>query len=307
MIDHLRAAANRQAIENLNPQEYPNLYKLLYRRRGGLLKELLYIFNRSEETEYLQHEAYGAASFPQSIGHFTFDNEAKAINRSKQTWHYKLILLVTIGLLGRDKPDRITNNAFKNMSIKIKHMMEIETGRKMQAISYWFFDKYTEKQLRYCEKKAKKWLDSKATFSSFTKETIISTYGENRADTVYQDKRKTSALSNMAYLSICDAIAEIIASKGYAYRDEVLTLAGRSLFYKLDAKPDEESLRKALTKAMSKVQKEWSKQRLKVLNAGGNQYGRPRKVDRAKFSITGNAWIISPLTINEHGNKQVTK
>lgn len=307
MTNYRRAAENIEIIKSLDQSHYPSLHKLLHRRRGGLSKELLYVLGKSQKMNYLQFETYGAASFYQSIGYFTFDEEAKAINRSKQTWHYKLILLMTIGLLKRNKPDDDAEGDFKKVSVRIKHMMQKATGRKAQPISYWYFDKYTDKQLSYCEKKAKKWLDSKATLSNFTKETAIAVFGQHRADVVYQDKRTTRAITNMAYISICEAVANIIALKGYAYRDEALILAGRNLFDKMKKAPEIEKKQRALEYAMNKVLIEWGKQRQKIMNAGENQYGRPRKADRVKFSISGNAWIISPLTIDEHGNKQVTK
>lgn len=307
MMNYRRAAENIEVIMHLDQLQYPNLHKILNRRRGGLIKELLYVLDKSQKMNYLQFETYGAASFFQSIGHFIDKDEGQCINRAKQTWHYKLILLALIGLLKRNKPDDDAEGDFRKVSVRAKNMMQKATGRKAQPISYWYFDKFTDRQLKYCERRAKQWLDSKATLSNFTKETAIAVFGQHRADVVYQDKRTPRAITNMAYISICEAVANIIALKGYAYRDEALILAGRNLFDKMKKAPEIEKKQRALEYAMNKVVVEWGKQRHRILNAGGNQYSRPGKADRLNFGIKGNEWIITPLKNDEPGYKQVTK
>lgn len=295
MTNFRRAVENIKVIQNIDSSEYPNLHKLLHKRRGGLYQALIYILEKSDREPYLQYEEYGAGSFSQSIGHFTRDEEARAINRTTQTWQNKLILLLAIGLIKRDKPDENTTNLNKRLAVSRSIRMQHKNKRKAQPISYWYFDKYTDKKIVFCERRSKKWVDSGYSLSNISKEVIIKVYGEKIANAIYQDKRRISAITNIANYEIANAISEIVQLKGYAYRDEVLTLAGRQLFNKLDVKPDTISQQKALNKAMNKVRKEWNKQRQEVIDIGGYQYSRPREADKTKYNITGNEWIITKI------------
>lgn len=303
MLTYRRAAENIEIINKLSPAEYPCLYQILNRRQGGLLESLLYGLRKSQKENYLQYGEHGRAWYFQKIERFTIDDEARLVAKTKQTWHTKLLLMVFIGLLNRYKPNNTTQNKFMKNSLIAKQLKQKETGRPVQPISYWSFDKYTKEQLTYCEKNAKKWLDSKATLRNFTKETAISVFGQRRANAVYQDGRKTKAITSMAFTCICEAIESFINTKGYAYRDEVLTLAGRDLFHKMDKKPNIESQKKAFRKASYMVKDEWGKRKQQILSAGGYQYGRPTKVEKAKFGIFGNAWIITPIICIEEASE----
>lgn len=295
MINYHRAARNIRIIKNLNQQQYPSLHELLYRRRGGLFNELLYMLEAIDSKQYLQAEPFGGGSFYQRIGYFSLDEKARTINRSKDTWHYKLILLLAIGLLKRDKPNDDTQNAVKKIAVDRQRRQQAKTERKIQPISFWYCDSYTQKQLKYCDIQAKKWIDSKATFTNFTKETVIRVFGEYVANRIYQDGRKTTKLTEMAYTCICEAIANIVSERGYASVDDALTLAGRTLFNRMKKPPDLEGQLKAFCVAISKVHKEWSKQKRDALSAGGYQYRRPTNEEKNENGIVGNEWIITKL------------
>ena len=298
MINNRRAADNAKVIRQLDQLQYPNLHKLLNRRRGGLINNLLYVLDKSKHAEHLQFEEYGGASFYQSIEYFTLDEQSKGVNRAIQTWHTKLILMALIGLIKRVKPRHGTGNEFKKASLRAQNIWQKKTGRMADTISYWYFDKYTDQQLAYCEASAKKWFDSKATLAKFSKETAITVFGQDRANAVYQDKRMITQLSHMAYICICKAI-ESMMGKGYVYPDEALIVAGNNLFYKLDRPPDIEKQMDLQVRAANRVTRVWQQHKHSILAEGGNKYARPTLADKAALGIDpkNNRWII---TKNEH-------
>lgn len=294
-----RAAANKAVILNLNEEEYPSLYKLLYRRLGGLLDNLIYMLDTLPTKKFLQYEGYGAMSFSQAMSHFAIDEKARDINRNKKTWHYKLLLLTLIGLLKRNKPDKTSTNPIKMAAYKASKAKRSDNPRpKLEPISFWYFDIYTQKQLAYYDAWAKRWLDSGASFTNFTKETAISVFGEYRANGIYQDKRKITKISKMADTALERAIASIIKEKGYATCKEVFAMAGGLLFDWMDKKPDKDSKERARKRAAYKIKDEWAKRKREILATGGNQYARPNKADIEKYNITGKQWIIKPIEGN---------
>lgn len=161
----------------------------------------------------------------------------------KNIWSVKLNILCTLGLVLKldireiksaesykirksreKKEDRIDKIRYE------KNRLDESKAKYIRDVNYFAIPIFDDKILSEAESRAKKLLDSGYKQSTFSKEIVIETFGQNFADKIFLDKRKiTSAELERESLVFC-IIANQVEQNGYTTKEAVI----QELLFQID-------------------------------------------------------------------------
>ena len=213
--------ANISALEGLSAEAYPNLYRMLMQREKALYRRLMVIL----------HQVYTQDNQTQQDGHwYAYTSLRDMVKRypeagnSHITWYRSVILFQCWGLLVRmlpteDSPNKYMKKAYEQMQ---------QHGRNMPT-AFYSVPLYSPVLLSYADLQAERWLKSGATFTGFSKETVIEVYGQLMADSIYSDgRRKTNRHKTIEQMLVRTA-KEQIKVHGYTTKQAVMQGISRNL------------------------------------------------------------------------------
>lgn len=270
---------NRCTIEELQPRDYPNLYKLLYERRGNKQKRLCFLLETCENMPNKEHEKHGDWCILPYTRLVTLGAEYAA---STQTWKHTITLFIAIGLLERKIPTAETAKTPYERAA-VQYAAEKGNGNR-HAAEFLRFPAYSPRQLNYCERKAKLWYEKKGNFQDWSKASVIDIFGTETANRVYNDGRIKPRYKHEAEAALMGAIVSLLETSPFTTKAQVQAAAAETL--KETGATDE-------GKAVNLARRTWDRAHNDILEQCGALHKRPTNEEKEQFGLIGNGWIIT--------------
>jgi hypothetical protein len=263
-----RIEHNREIIEALDSEQYPNMKNLL-ERRGGLIKErLLFIFQEAQR----ENQEGGRWGYWFFMPLSRFAREGAEHGRQKSTWEKTIILLSCLGMIEREIPtDENAITPYRQAALQYAK----EHGHE-RATAFISVPEYTAGQMRYMEQKAKRWIDDGGNFNHFSKSTVIDVFGHAVADRVFQDERKKPRQTIENEKRLVDVLIHILETEYYTTKRRLISAAAGN-----------DKKKKSVMAAT------WERASKRVLRCAGAIHHRPTDKEKMRYGLAGNGWIIT--------------
>ena len=201
-----RIFRNQVAITEMQEQEYPALHRLLHERSDAKLKRLLFLLEIALNTSH-QEQGENGNWFIMPFSRLA--QQGAHIAKADVTWRKTITLFVAIGLIRRKIPTPETaQSPYEQKAVAYM----IEQGNQ-HAVSFYSFPPYTDRQLRYCERKARLWYSNGGNFQDWSKATVLDVFGSVTADRVYNDSRKKPRYKTDAENTLIHILTTLLETK----------------------------------------------------------------------------------------------
>ncbi len=295
-----RLTDNREALNNT--EQWQHLTKFLTMDKGKYKRRLEALYDIAEQTDNQEPTSFGKQQFFASERYL-----AKFAGTGSKTWHYTIVLFACIGLIERLVPTQETASTERQQnSITIAQAH----GDKWNAIAYYTFSAYNERQLEYIDNKLKIWFDNghPAHISRDKAEQIWGQYTANRVFHSYNThsvspnrsiSKATQQRLNELQQAFSKALEEI-EKQGYSHKETVIQ-ALQAFYYEADdTKRASELKQNATGQFLLMKNKErkandiWQKHRHYIMKENNLTYRQQRKGDAEKYGIPeqDKSWII---------------
>lgn len=148
----------------------------------------------------------------------------------KGIWSTKINILCVLGLIYKLDTSKISSqDSYKIRKSREKREEKIEEksveeskARYVKSVNYFAIPLYNEEILKRAEERAKRLYDNGYKQSTFSKEIVIETFGQEFADKIFLDKRKKTSAGAERESLVFLTIARQVKAKGYTTKSEVL-------------------------------------------------------------------------------------
>ncbi len=285
--------ANISALQGLSAEAYPNLFRMLMKHNSALYMRIMAILRRmNEQDNQTLQDGYWFVFFSMRDIAGKYPDAGK----SYITWYHSIILFMCWGLLVRmlptaDSPNKYMRKAYEQMQ---------QHGRNMPTAFYSVL-LYSPEQLSYADRQAERWIKSGATFTSFSKETIIEVYGQPMADSIYGDgRRKTKRHKDIEQMLVRTA-KEQIKALGYTTKQAVMQEVSRNLKAQL---LEDESFLSSISELLDTsseadvhswrmVSHVFKSRGNLILQRSNLAYASPTRKQRECYGLEDGTWIIT--------------
>lgn len=255
---------NIEALHQMNPEEYPALYKALFSYKRALLHRLEQLIKYRQE----QGKAWVFASVEYLVGRY---------GGSCTTWQTNREYLSAVGLMNIRKPTKKTTSRALQDSIQ-------RAGKGRQAVIWYTIPDYTPERLARAEKAAARFKAKGINRKGLTKQGLIIAVGPKEANKAVIDGRSRSERDRAAEYEIIRQIQMAISRKGYAMKEQVIKRSTKRIktAYKLD-----------YIEALYLISRIWANRNKRLLSMAGARYHRPTRAEKERFNLKDNGWIIT--------------
>ena len=285
--------ANISVLESLSSDAYPNLYHMLMQRDKALYSRLLAILHRMHtQGNQTQQDGYWFVFF--SLRNMAEQHPEAGENHI--TWYRSIILFLCWGLLIRKFPPENSLNGYMRKAYELMQ----QQGRDMPT-PYYSLPLYTPEQLTYADRQAERWLKSGATFTGFTKETVIEVYDQLLADSIYEDGRRKTKQNKTIEQMLVQAAKDQIKAHGYTKKHGVMQeVSGKLKMQLLEDESYLSSISELLDPSTEADVLSWQKVNHVFTNRGklilqraNMTYAPPTKEQRQRYALSDGGWIIT--------------
>ncbi len=258
---------NIEALHQMNPEEYPVLYRELIIRKGALLRRLEQIITFGNE------RFPGWPWFPASV-----DKLIEHYHGSASTWQTSKAYLVSVGLLKERRPTSKSWSKAMQESVR-------RAGKGRQAVLWYHVPDYTPELFRAAEQAAERYKAEGINRTGLTIQGAIIAQGKKKAQHDLVDYRTRSERDRAGEYEIIRQIQLAINRKGYATKEPVIKRSTKRIktAFKLD-----------YIEALCLIRHTWANRNKRLLSMAGVRYGRPTKAQKECFHLKGDGWIITP-------------
>ena len=270
-----RIFRNQVTITEMQEQEYPALHRLLHERSDAKLKRLLFLL---ETALNMPNQEQGESGNWFIMPYSRLAQQGAHIAKTDVTWRKTITLFVAIGLIHRKIPTPETaKTPYEQKAVAYM----IEQGNQ-HAASFYSFPPYTDRQLRYCERKACLWYSNGGNFQDWSKATVLDVFGSVTADRVYNDSRRKPRYKMDAENTLIGILSTLLETKRFTTRDELIRLAASS------AANDQESA----YNFRRLYELTWKRASKRILMKAYAMHKRPTDREKAEYGRVTNEWII---------------
>ena len=254
------------ALQKMNPEEYPTLYRELHIRKDALLRRLVQIIELGQRFP-------DWAWYPAAV-----EELIKQYRGSASTWQACKTYLVTVGLLEVRRPTGESMTKAMRESVK-------RAGKGRKTVLWYRVPDYTPERLQAAEQAAARYKAKGVNRTGLTIQGVIVAQGQDTAKKRLADWRKRSHKDRAAEYEIIRQIQIAIRRKGYATKDGIIQRAA-----KITARVEKVDF----IEALYYVRRVWTNRNKRLLSRARAHYGRPTKQQKEQFHLKGNGWIITP-------------
>lgn len=295
-----RLSHNREALSNTEYLQY--LSKFLTMNNGKYKKRLEALYDAAEQTDNQEPTNYGKQQFFASERYL-----AKLFGTNWKTLHYSIVLFACVGLVERTIPTQETASTQRqenSITIAQAH------GGKWNAIAYYTFSAYTQRQMKYIDNKLKIWFDNgKPAIISRDKAEQI--WGQHIANRVFHSynthsvspnrsiSRATQQRLNELQQAFSKALEEI-ARQGYSHKGTVIH-ALKTFYYDTDEAQRAKELKQSaegqqllMREKAKKAERIWRQHGQLIMKENNLTYRQQRREDIETYDIAeqDKHWII---------------
>ena len=255
---------NIEALHQMNPEEYPVLYKALYSYKGALLHRLEQLIEYRRE----HGKSWVFASVGYLVGRY---------GGSCTTWQTNREYLSAVGLMNIRKPTKKTTSRPLQDSIQ-------RAGKGRQAVIWYTIPDYTPERLARAERTAARFKAKGINRKGLTKQGLIIAVGPKEANKAVIDGRSRSERDRAAEYEIVRQIQMAISRKGYAMKEQVIKRSTKRIktAFKLD-----------YIEALCLIRHIWANRNKRLLSMAGARYHRPTRAEKERLNLKDNGWIIT--------------